>query len=212
MEDKWATENLVIIRTLMERSAVYRHALAPAMSLVGFTGIAAGVIGAGLGYETARYFTAYWAGIAFLCMGEAFLLLRRQAIKEVEPFWSPPARRVAKAISPAFFVGLVVALVFFCLDLTVPEQVTLIIPIWMVVYGLGMHSAGFFMPRGFRWFGWGFMLCGLAGFGYWARLSATDTRLPDFPVANTAMAVFFGGAHAAYGIYLYFTEKRQPVV
>ena len=26
--------------------------------------------------------------------------------------------------------------------------------------------------------------------------------------ANWAMGVFFGGAHAAYGLYLYFTEKR----
>jgi len=212
MEEKWASENLVIIRTLMERSAVYRHALAPAMSLVGFTGLAAGAVGAALGYETARYFAAYWTGIGFLCMAEAFLLLRRQAVKELEPFWSPPARRVAQAILPAFFAGLMVALVFFCLDLSTPEQSVLIIPIWMVIYGLGMHSAGFFMPRGFRWFGWGFILCGLAGLGWWARLSATDTKLPDFPIANATMAVLFGGAHAAYGIYLYFTEKRHPIV
>jgi hypothetical protein len=212
MEQDWASENLLIIRTLMERSAVYRHALAPVMSLVGFTGIIAGAVGAGLGFETSRFFAAYWTGIAIVCMVEAFLLIRRQAVKEVEPFWSPPARRVVRAILPAFFAGLAVAVVFFCMDLTVREQVVLIIPIWMVIYGLGMHSAGFFMPRGFRWFGWGFIVCGLAGAGYWARLSATDTRLPDFPVANTAMAVLFGGAHTAYGIYLYFTEKRQPVV
>ena len=45
MQTDWASENLQVIRTLMERSAVYRRALAPVMGLVGATGIAAGVLG-----------------------------------------------------------------------------------------------------------------------------------------------------------------------
>src|SRR6266540_1083328 len=38
MESNWAAENLRVIRTLMERSAVYRRALAPLMLLAGGTG------------------------------------------------------------------------------------------------------------------------------------------------------------------------------
>ena len=71
------------------------------------TGIAAGVFGTARGFETARPFAAYWAAIAMVCMVEAFLLIRRQAIREVEPFWTPPTRRIAQAVAPAFFAGLV---------------------------------------------------------------------------------------------------------
>ena len=60
MQTDWASENLKVIRTLMERSAVYRRALAPVMGLAGATGIAAGALGAALGFRTSRPFAAYW--------------------------------------------------------------------------------------------------------------------------------------------------------
>ena len=116
MQTDWASENLQVIRTLMERSAVYRRALAPVMGLVGLTGIAAGVLGAALDFNTSRHFAVYWAVVALVCLTESFLLIRRQAVKELEPFWSPPTRRVAQAVAPAFFMGLVVALVLSILN------------------------------------------------------------------------------------------------
>jgi hypothetical protein len=209
MQTDWAEENLQVIRTLMERSAVYRRALAPVMGLVGTTGLAAGALGAALDFATSRGFAAYWAAVAFVCLAEAFLLIRRQAVKALEPFWSPPARRVAQAVLPAFFVGLVVGIVFFILDTDEQEEVLLLVAIWMVLYGLAMHAAGFFMPRGFRLFGWGFILCAVAGLGY-LILSEGE---PGFPLGNPniVMGALFGGGHAAYGLYLYFTEKRGNV-
>jgi hypothetical protein len=209
--DDWASENLQVIRTLMEGSAIYRRALAPVMSLVGITGIAAGIVGASLDLETSRHFATYWIAIALFCLTEAFLMIRRQAVKDLEPFWSLPARRVAQAVSPAFFAGLAAGVVFFMLDTTERENVLLLVPIWMVLYGLAMHAAGFFMPRGFRLFGWGFIWCGLASLGFLISLSKSTMVLPNFPLANAAMGGLFGGGHAAYGFYLYFTEKRGNV-
>jgi hypothetical protein len=69
----------------------------------------------------------------------------------------------------------------------------------MVLYGCALHSAGFFMQRGIKLFGWGFIVAGCA---------LAITVLPSMSGANWAMGVFFGGAHAAYGLYLYFTEKH----
>jgi hypothetical protein len=212
--DDLASENLQVIRALMECSAIYRRALAPVMSVVGITGIVAGILGASLDFETARYFTAFWIAAALVCLTEAFLMIRRQAVKDLEPFWSPPTRRVAQAASPAFFAGLAAGVVFFILDVTEQQHLLLLIPIWMVLYGLAMHAAGFFMPRGFGVFGWGFIWCGLAVLGcliYLFRPASTFV-LPDFPVANAAMGGLFGGGHAVYGFYLYFTEKRGNVV
>jgi len=45
MDSKWAEENLQTIRTLMERSAVYRRALAPIMLCAGTVGIIAAAAG-----------------------------------------------------------------------------------------------------------------------------------------------------------------------
>ena len=213
MRIDWAEENLIVIRTLMERSAVYRRALAPVMGLVGATGIAAGAAGAALDFKTSRLFAVYWAAVALVCLTEAFLLIRRQAIKELEPFWSPPARRVAQAAAPAFLMGLAAGIVFFILDI-VPEGgvVLLLVPIWMILYGLAMHAAGFFMPRGVRIFGWGYVLAGVGGIA--CCIFHLLSFEPDFPFLNSniAMGALFGGGHMAYGLYLHFTEKPEIVV
>ena len=211
MQTDWASENLQVIRTLMERSAVYRRALAPVMGLVGATGIAAGVLGTVLDFKTSRPFVAYWVAVALLCLGEAFLLIRRQAVKALEPFWSPPTRRIAQAVTPAFFTGLATGILFFILNTEERDVVLVLVVIWMALYGMAMHAAGFFMPRGFRLFGWGFILCALACLGYLTVGIGADLNHFPLALASIAMGVFFGGGHAAYGIYLYFTEKRGNV-
>ena len=215
MQEEWASQNLVVIRTLMERAAVYRRALAPVMGLVGLTGIAAGVFGTARGFEPARPFAAYWAAIAMVCMVEAFLLIRRQAIREVEPFWTPPTRRIAQAVAPAFFAGLVMGVLYFVEDTQRWDLVMLLVLIWMALYGLAMHAAGFFMPRGFRFFGWGYLVAGLGGMAWWVANPVPDAAVaPAFPwgSANVWMGILFGGGHAVYGLYLHFTEKSGQVV
>jgi hypothetical protein len=214
MQNDWASENLKVIRTLMERAAVYRRALAPVMGLVGATGLAAGAFGAARGYETSRPFAAYWTAVALLCLIEAFLLIRRQAIRELELFWSPPTRRVARAVSPAFFTGLMMAVVFFVIDTPRWEMVMLLVILWTALYGLALHAAGFFMPRGFRVFGWGYLVAALAGVGWWAAQPGRAVTQPGFPLGNPnlVMGALFGGGHAVYGFWLHFTEKRGKVV
>lgn len=79
----------------------------------------------------------------------------------------------------------------------------------MALYGCALHSAGFFIPRGIKWLGWCFVLCGtglfilpfadIAVFGWWDN------------AGNLAMGSTFGALHLAYGIYLYLTEQRKNV-
>jgi tryptophan-rich sensory protein len=196
MQSDWASENLQVIRTLMERGAVYRRALAPVMGAIGLTGLAASALAVWTGVSTGGAFASYWMAVAVACLAVAFLLVRRQALKDGEPFWSPPTRRVAQALWPAFFCGMAAGLA--CLRLK-PDSAWLLPPVWMALYGCALHSAGFFMPRGFKLFGWAFILAGCG----WVLAAP-----PSWSDASLAMGVFFGGAHAAYGLYLYFTEKR----
>lgn len=205
METNWATEHLQIIRTLMERSALYRRALAPIMIFCGVVGIAGGGAGWVLRVESPRAFVLFWAGAAAFAFAGSFLLVRRQALKDSEPFWSPPTRRIAQAMLPALFVGCGAGALLGLPQGSSAIPVWWLPSIWMGLYGCAIHAAGFFMPRGMKVFGWGYILLG--GAIFWRF-----TFLPEAPPmirAHLLMGGAFGGLHLAYGVYLYFTEKRR---
>ncbi len=209
MERNWASENLQVIRTLMERSTTYRRALAPMMLFTGCVGLLAAGLGYFCGIESPGPFVGYWMGISLLPLTGCLFLARRQALKESEPFWSPPLRRVAQALLPPLFIGVVVGIIVFFHVQSLNQAVGNVVAmcwlplVWVILYGCAIHAAGFFMPRGMKFFGWVFILagCGLFAWG-----------IPDLPrglYAHGVMGFFFGALHLAYGIYLYFTEKRK---
>jgi hypothetical protein len=210
MEPNWAAEHLQVIRTLMERSALYRRALAPIMIFNGVVGLAAAALGWGLKIGSPRAFILFWAGVGGVAVLGSFLLVRRQALKESEPFWSPPTRRVTQALLPPLVAGLLISVVLFLRSgsgplYAVSNPALLWLPVsWVVLYGCAFHAAGFFMPRGMKLFGWAFIIggCGLlaAGIPVWAH---------PLDSAHGIMGFFFGGLHLAYGVYLYFTEPRR---
>jgi hypothetical protein len=205
METKWAEENLQTIRTLMERAAVYRHALAPIMLCAGALGVAAAAVGLLLHLDSMRAFGALWLGTAVVAITGAFLIARRQALKDNEHFWSPPTRRVAQALLPPLVAGAVVGTMFM---LSVNDEIfaPLLAFFWILFYGCAIHSAGFFMPRGIKLLGWLF-IAGISGFFLVLFVGHKSFGFS----AHWLMGSFFGGLHLAYGAYLYLTEKKNPV-
>ena len=204
MESNWAIEHLQTIRTLMERAAVYRRALAPIMIFNGVLGVVGAAIGWSLKIDSSRGFTLLWAACGALALAGSFLHARRQALKETEPFWSPPTRRVAQAMLPPVFVGSAAGLLAaFCpgWDYLQPWGLP---AFWMVLYGCALNAAGFFMARGIKLFGWLFVLCG-CGLIALRCCSTGPVALVD---CHCVMGAIFGGLHLAYGVYLYFTERR----
>lgn len=203
MNSDWAAEQLRTIRTLMERSALYRRALAPVMSLTGVLGLAAGAVGYAARLEDARHFIGFWGGTACLALALVSLLIRRQAFQASEPFWSLPMRRVTQAaLLPA--VAAVVLSLYLWLGEPEPESVYELILLWLLLYGLAVHAAGFFMRRGIRLFGglMALLSLGLGGYFLWAGPPAAGAQ------AHLWMGALFGAPHLAYGIYLYFTEQQ----
>jgi hypothetical protein len=196
METNWAAENLQTIRTLMERSALYRRALAPITTFVGIVGIIAAIAGCLFLPTNGNVFVTYWMAISLVAILGALFIVRRQAVRNAEPFWSPPARRVAKAMLPALLVGVL----YGCFSVGNP---TILVLIWTQLYGLALHSAGSFMPRGVRLFAWGFLIAPIVTFFVLDHFH--DKRISD----HLLMGLLFGASHLAYGIYLYFTEKRK---
>lgn len=217
MENDRAAEHLQTIRTLMERSALYRRALAPIMIYVGLVGIISGIMGwwmrigsimePSLQIDYHGGFVSFWSGIASVALVGTFVLVRRQALKDSEPFWSPPTRRVIQALLPSFTIGAFSAAIVAHGPDDADSSLALVF-IWCWTFGCAIHSAGFFMPRGMKIFGWLFILTGC--------LLAIGLVTPDiefrlvyyFRCPHLLMGGIFGGLHLAYGIYLYFTEKR----
>ena len=192
----------------MERSAVYRRALAPIMLFVGALGVVAAAVGILLHLDSTTAFGYLWLDTAFFAFVGALLIARRQAIKDKESFWSPPARRVVQAMLPSWLVGLIGEYVFQVIAVSDPQLIWWLPPIWMVLYGFALYGAGFFMPRGIRLFGWVFILSGLATL-VMLTIKSTVSVLPPLIYAHYLMGFFFGVLHLACGAYLYLTEKRK---
>ena len=204
MNPNWAEENLQTIRTLMERSALYRRALAPVMMLCGIFGLVGGFVGWQWQLNSREAFMLVWFITAATASGCSMLLVRQQSLRESEAFWSPPTRRVAQALTPAFLVGAVLAAVLTWWGNKVIGSEVLIL-IWCFSFGCGLHSASFFMPRGTRWFSWAFLII---GFILLINLGCNLNIVSFFHSPHLFMAAIFGGLHLAYGIYLHFTEKK----
>ena len=205
MEVNWAADHLQVIRTLMERSALYRRALAPIMLTCGTIGIAAATITCFVKIDEPAEFAGFWLGVSVIAFLISFLLVRRQALKDAEPFWSPPTRRVSRALLPPFVIGLTAAIVFLVFRELDSGAAWFLGVLWTCVYGCALHAAGFFMPRGIRLFAWAFVAGGCGAL--LAGLFRPALQTPE--AAHYLMGIFFGALHLAYGVYLYFTEKSR---
>ena len=203
MDTNRATEHLQVIRTLMERSALYRRALAPISLLVGVLGIVAAAVGWMLVIEAERAFIGYWLAVSTVCIIGAYLIARQQAIKDAEPFWSSPTKRVTSALAPPLLVGLLAGLLTLAHPLWFFLQPWVLPALWMILYGCALHSAGFFMTRGIKLVGWLFVLCGCA----WMTSRCFAEGDLEVRTMHIVMGVAFGGVHLAYGLYLRLTEK-----
>jgi hypothetical protein len=204
MDSNWASEHLQTIRTLMERSAIYRRALAPLMLSAGIIGIAAATVPCFVPIHSNRGFALYWMSVALVAALTAFLLVRRQALREEEPVWSPPTKRVTEALEPPFVAGTAVGILLVAFDYHLGTGAWYAAAAWVILYGCALSAAGFFTPRGLKLFGRTFVYAGAA------LLLLAPIPLGDQQAhAHYIMGIFFGVLHLAYGIYLYFTERRR---
>jgi hypothetical protein len=204
MEPNAAAEHLQVIRTLMERAALYRRTLAPIMLYLGSVGTLAGAGGILFRIDALPPFYAWWSAAAALALAGAFFIARRQAVHDGEPFWSPPTLRVAQALAPPLAAGLVLGLAMPMFEATPPRGLFVLGS--TLFYGCALHAAGTFMPRGMKLFGWAVIVVSAAGA---AGLAVLEPEVAGPRLAHAVMGAVFGVLHLAYGAYLYATERRE---
>jgi hypothetical protein len=201
METNWAVENLQTIRTLMERSAVYRRALAPIMLFAGAVGTAAAAVGLLFHLDSVGQFIGLWFGTAACVIAGVLLIVRRQALKDNEAFWTPPTRRVTQALLPPLTAGMLLGAICL-LGVFPPEFLNLLSILWAVLYGCALHAAGFFVPRGIKLLGWIFISGAFTALFVELTMDLTSYY-------HWFMGFFFGLLHLVYGAYLYLSERGK---
>lgn len=199
-----ASENLRVIRTLMERATIYRAISAPTALFSGITAVLVGVCLCGRASDDLSLFLFGTVWVALFLLSNAFnaFLVRRDALRRGDPFLSSGLKLAFRAVAPPLFSGFVMSLAF----LYYLEDPVLCSLCWVVFYGLAMLSTSEFAPPSIRILGAGFVLIGLI---------ATPIFLGQGPAARTIsnasllMAGTFGLLHLVYATAIFLTRPRR---
>jgi len=111
----------------------------------------------------------------------------------------PPKGRSAKlaffSLTPGVIVAMVLTIKFLAPSELRTQEIQYIAPVWMMLYGTGVYTAGLFSIRAPRTLGKAFIAAGVASIGF----------LQPYGVITTALS--FGLFHIAFGLYV--MSKRR---
>jgi hypothetical protein len=106
------------------------------------------------------------------------------------------ARVAAFSITPSVVVAMVLTVKFLIPVEPKPEEIQYIAPIWMMLYGTGVYTAGLFSIRAPRMLGLAFLAAGVVALMFF----------PQYGVLSAALS--FGLMHIVFGIYI--LRKQRP--
>jgi hypothetical protein len=197
-------EQLREIRSLMERSTRF-------LSLSGWSGISVGILallgsavamfylgakpfdGDYYSYESSRSMERFGiSGIPFFILTgsivfvlsavSAYFFTARKANKQGRPLWDNLSRRMAWALALPLIVGGVV-----CLIMIQRAHYSMIAPMMLLFYGLGLTSASKYTHSAFVWLGYTQLVLGMIGL-----------FVPGYGLELWALG--FGVSHVIYGV------------
>lgn len=187
-----AEENLRTIRSLMERSTIYRAISAPTALVGGLASIAAcsylllrfgAVPPDGGTYEDC--FTVTWLCVLVLTIVANTWFIWRGAKERSEPFISAGMKLALISLLPSMLCG-----GYFTLFLAPDVQLC---GIWMICYGVGLLSTSHFAPRSITFLGWVFLI---SGFCTWYPMFWAGPAM--LACTNLLMGATFGLYHLIY--------------
>lgn len=196
-----AEENLLVIRSLMERATVYRAISAPTALVGGLLSMVASTViflnnatEHGIGDRiTSREFTMIWLGVLAITMMFNAIFIHREAVRTGRPFISPAMKMALRSIAPCLVIPLMVTIWFFKAGYLGNQEQFLVV-VWTSFYGLALLSTSVFAPRSLSVLGWAFLLTGIS-------IPVIDNLLDtDFSAEtpNLLMGIMFGLYHMIY--------------
>jgi len=200
MDTQRASEELTVIRQLMERPVRYSTQSGLAGIVAGLAALAGCWLDAWLSGRFGQdrsvvtlYNASVWAGVFLVAFGGVVVLTRLRERKRDMPFWSSVKLRILKTILPPFIagVGLTGAIVYRWYFDIGPNMWGLIPAVWMLFYGVACWQIGEFSVVEVRILGAGFILAGLV-------VAVLDHTNPYLSIGLT-----FGAMHIVYGIVVW---------
>jgi hypothetical protein len=195
-DSEYASQQLRVIRSLMERATIYRAISAP-------TALAGGLLSLG-GFATAYYakherhqplssreFLIVWLVILALTALTNFIFLWRGSVQRGEPFFSRGMRISLCSLAPAFVAAGVLTFLMHH-----PIQLAMV---WLSLYGIALLATQLFAPRSLVVLGTAFFLTGFVLLCTWKHFFLPpDHGDPSALVVSGILAATFGGYHLAY--------------
>jgi len=135
-----------------------------------------------------------WFAIAIVSVAVNVFLTARLAARQQITLNPRPARVAMFSLTPCLVVAAVLTFQFL-VDWE-PREIRYITPVWMLLYGTGVYTAGLFSIRAPRVLGLVFLLTGIVALLYF----------PDYGVISAGVS--FGLLHVLFGAYV-LTKQRQ---
>jgi hypothetical protein len=144
-------------------------------------------------------FCLMWVAIAIVSVAVNAILTVRMARRRRISINARPAQVATFALSPCVVVAAVLSYQFFVVTgKSQPEGLRYIAPIWMMLYGTGVYTAGLFSVRPPRVLGLAFLAAGIAALFFF----------PEHGVLSVAAS--FGLLHVLFGVYVVGIQKQVP--
>ena len=202
-----ASEQLRIIRSLMERATIYRTISAPTALIGGLLSFG----GFGLAWYSRqesgqplsqKEFLIIWLVVLALTGLANLIFLWRGSSHPDEPFFSPGMKWAIRSLGPAFLAaGLLTVLVHRPIHLALA---------WVTLYGLGLLATQHFAPRSLVLLGVAFFLTGCALLPTWKfLLTGPGHSEPTTLMISGLMAATFGGYHLLYALAVWMLGEDQ---
>ncbi len=178
-----AIDNLRFIRETMERAAAFTAVPGWGQVGVGATALAAAALAAR--QPTVELWLVTWLSEAVVALALGGWALARKAHAANDPILSGPARRFGLSFVPPLAAGGLLTVALYRAGVVQALPAT-----WLMMYGVGVTTAGAFSVRIVPVMGLCFMLLGVVAlFG------------PP-PWGNWCMAAGFGGLHIVFGVII----------
>lgn len=152
-----------------------------------------------LSFNEQLLFCVMWFAIGVIgILVEVVLTTRAAARQDLVPT-DRPMRVAAFSLTPSVIVAMVLTVKFLIPDAPKREEIQYIVPIWMMLYGTGVYTAGLFSIRPPRILGLVFLASGVVALLFF----------PQYGLISAALS--FGLLHIVFGLYI-LHKQRQTVV
>jgi len=152
----------------------------------------------GLSFAGQAAFCVMWFAIGVCGVLLEVILTTRAAKRQQLVPATRPMRVAAFSLTPSVVVAMVLTYKFLIPLWPRAEEIQYIVPVWMMLYGTGVYTAGLFSIRPPRILGLTFLALGVVAL----------LGFPQYGVVSAALS--FGLLHIVFGLYI-VRKQRQTV-